>query len=115
YGGLQPGLIAASYLGVFAIGAHYLAIGVCMSSLTQSQVVAAMLTFLVLSVLFILGLGEMVLSGPAQQLAAYVSVWTQMADFAHGVVDLRYLIFDASLAALMLLVATQMLALEPWR
>jgi ABC-2 type transport system permease protein len=70
------------------------------SALTQSQLAAAMLSAMMIIALFTLGLGEFAFdSGPARELSAHVSVWGQMNDFSAGVVDLRRLVFDATLVA----------------
>lgn len=45
YAALQPGMIAVHYLGFFLLAACYISVGVLMSALTESQVVAAVLTF----------------------------------------------------------------------
>lgn len=98
-GALDWHLAATSYAGVLAVGAGYLAIGQLASSLTSSQFLALVFTALVLLSMFLLGLGEFVAEdGSAlQAIASYVSVWSQMNDFATGVVDSRRLVFDATL------------------
>ncbi len=53
-------VVASSYLGLTLLGAFFLAVGVLMSCLTQSQLVAMLLTTLSLFGLFILGIGERV-------------------------------------------------------
>lgn len=53
---LQPGMTAAYYLGFFLLCACYVAIGLLMSALTESQVTAAVLTF---AANMLLQLGEM--------------------------------------------------------
>lgn len=100
YGDVDVGAISASYVGVLGIGAYYMAIGLLMSALSRNQIVAAILTFLALGGLFVLGLGQYVFGEEYRELFAYVSVWGHMESFSRGVVDSRYLVFDATLAAL---------------
>jgi ABC-2 type transport system permease protein len=107
-------VIVSSYAGLFCIGAAYLAIGVLMSALAKSQLLALMLTTLVLFGLFILGAGERVFDpGPLQALCAHVSVLSQLEDFARGVIDLRRLVFDSSLVALCLFLTRRVV--DSWR
>jgi ABC-2 type transport system permease protein len=105
----------SAYLGVFCVGAGYLAVGLCASALTRSQLLAMVWTALVLLVLFILGVGEFVTREGtlAHDVCAYVSVWSHMNDFAAGLVDTRRLVFYGTLTALPLFVATR--AVEAWR
>lgn len=101
HGSIDWGAIAATYLGIFGLGIYYMAIGLLMSAVAQSQVVAAILTFMMLGVLFLLGLGERVFD-EGREVFGYVSVLGHMDDFSRGIVDARYLVYDVSLAILAL-------------
>ncbi|HEV3191597.1 MAG TPA: ABC transporter permease [Polyangiaceae bacterium] len=106
---------ASAYLGVLLVGAGYLAVGICASALTRSQLLAMVWTALVLLVLFILGVGEFVTrEGTAMhEICAHVSVWGHMNDFANGVVDSRRIVFYGAMVFLSLFVTTR--AVEAWR
>lgn len=107
-------VVASSYLGVFGIGAGYLAVGTLMSSLTKSQLVAMMLSALVIFGLFTLGIGERIFQpGPLHDICAHVSVLSQVDEFSKGVVDLRRLVFDGSLVVFPLFVAIRVV--DSWR
>ena len=112
FGDVDLGVVAASYLGVLAVGAFYVAIGVLMSAVAPNQVVAATLTFLVLVLLFGLGIYQFNSFDLTRDVLSYISIWSHMQDFAKGVVDTRALLFDASAAGLMIFLAIR--ALE-WR
>jgi ABC-2 type transport system permease protein len=105
----------ASYLGVFLVGAGYLAIGLFMSAITKSQFLALIGTALVILVLFILGIGEFITreGTTMHEVCAYISVWAQMSEFSQGIVDSRRLVFDATLVAVPLFITTR--AVEAWR
>ncbi|MEY4546295.1 MAG: hypothetical protein RL685_2490 [Pseudomonadota bacterium] len=108
------GVVAASYLGVFAVGAAFLAVGVLMSALTRSQLAALMLTTLLLFGQVVLGIGERVFDpGLLQEVCAHVSVIAQLEDFSRGVIDLRRLVFDASVALACLFFARRVV--DSWR
>jgi ABC-2 type transport system permease protein len=103
-----------SYLGVMGIGAQYLSIGAMMSAVSRSQIVAFILSSILILGLFLLGLGEFVLDeGLGRQLCSYVSVWSQMGELSHGVVDSRRLVFDGTLIALPLFVTVR--TIDSWR
>ncbi len=90
---------ASAYLGVTLVGAGYLSLGLLMSAMTDSQFLALVMTALVILALFLLGLGEFISreGSTLQAVSSYVSVWSQMNDFASGIVDSRRLAFDATL------------------
>jgi len=107
---IDVGAIASTYLGVFCLGVQYMAVGLFMSAIARSQIVAAMLTFLVLGGLFIVGLGTYASPNDSMRsIFEYVGLWTQMAAFSKGIVDTRHLVFDLSLAGLALFLTVRVL------
>lgn len=101
YGDLDLWKIAATYVGIFGLGAYYMALGLLMSALTRSQITAAVLTFIALGAFFILGLLSFLVTDDAwRSVFDYMSLWTHMSAFASGIVDSRYLTYELSLAAL---------------
>jgi ABC-2 type transport system permease protein len=105
----------AAFLGVFLVGASYLALGLLMSAITKSQFLALVLTALMILALFILGLGEFVAREGTlmHDLCAHVSVWAHMNDFGSGVVDSRRLVYYGSVIAVSLFVTVR--AVDAWR
>jgi ABC-2 type transport system permease protein len=116
FGTVDLGAVASSYLGVFGIGLYYMAIGLAMSALAKNQITAALLTFLVLSVLFVGGLLSFIESFAAKrELIDYISLWGHMQAFSKGIVDTRFLVFDASVAFLFVYLAYRALEGRRWQ
>jgi ABC-2 type transport system permease protein len=106
--------VGASYLGLLGVGGAYLALGLLMSAMSKSQLVALLLTVGVLFGLFILGIGEYIFEpGPLQELSAHVSMASQMEEFSRGLIDLRRVVFDLSLSASSLFVTVRVV--DSWR
>jgi len=104
------GAIGSTYLGLFAVGVLYMAVGLLMSAVARNQIVAALLTFLVLGGLFVIGLaGYANVGDETRAVFEYLGLWTQMAGFAKGIVDTRYLVYDVSVAVVSLVLAVQVL------
>ncbi len=113
YGDVDLGMIAATYAGLFGMGLCYVSIGLAMSAVARSQIVAAVLTFVAVGGLFVLGLLQFVFTDDGQrEIFEYVSVWGHMQSYARGVVDSRYVVFDLSLTSLSLLSAVLVVS---WR
>lgn len=107
-------VVGTSYLGVFGVGAQYIALGTMMSAVARTQLIALILSAIVILGFFLLGLGEFVLDdGPARELCAYVSVWSQMGELSKGIVDSRRLVLDGTLVAFPLFVTTRLV--DAWR
>jgi ABC-2 type transport system permease protein len=110
------GPIASSYLGILGIGALFLAVGIFASATAKNQIVAAIVTFFCLLVLFSIGLMENLVQGETtKRILGHLNLWTHMDDFAKGIVDSRRLVYYASGAGLFLFLTTRALAAKKWR
>ena len=116
YSQVDWGPVAAGYLGIAGIGALLLAAGVLASSLSRSQLVAAVLTFAIAGPLFAIGFLEFLFTGETlRELFTYMSLPRHMEEFSRGIVDSRRLVYYASTSALFLFLAARALAARKWR
>ena len=100
--GIDAGPIVAGYLGTLLVGAGALALGLFASTLTRNQIVAAVLSFVALAVLLLVGaLGDaLVRTGALAPLLRYVDLFRHMEDFGRGIVDSRRFVYHLSLVVL---------------
>lgn len=116
YSEVDWGPIAAGYLGIFGIGALFLAVGMFASSLTKSQLIAAILTFAMLFVLFIFGLLENLFNQEvAKQAFGYLNLWQHMEEMSKGIVDTRRWVYYLSATLLFLFLSARALEVKKWR
>ena len=116
YSEVDWGPVASGYVGIAGIGALLLAAGVLASSLSRSQLVAAVLTFALAGPLFAIGFLEFLFTGDAaRELFSYLSLPRHMEDFSRGIVDSRRLVYYVSVSALFLFLAARALAAKKWR
>lgn len=101
-GDLDAGEIIGGYVGIFLLGTSYLSVGIWISSLTKNQIVAFIITVIVLFCLFILGESLVTSYLPASlaRLFQSVSFSQHYAALARGVMDLRDVVFFVSVAGL---------------
>jgi ABC-2 type transport system permease protein len=100
---LDPGPIAAGYLGTVLIGAAALAAGLCASSLTRNQLLAATASFVGFFLALLLGVLETQARSPVLAAALHrLSLFRMMEDFGHGIVDSRQVVLLLLIAALAL-------------
>lgn len=110
------GVMGSTYLGLFSIGLLYMAVGLFMSTVSKSQIVAALLTFLVLGLLLLIGLFAYFAQGDEERAVyEYLSVWGQMATFAKGIIDTRFLVFDVTVAALAVFASVRVVQSNRWQ
>jgi len=109
--------VAAGYLGVLVIGFLFLAVGTFTSTLTDNQLIAAIIAFALLIVLFSIGLVEQLLvsSSILRDAVGHMNLWTHMDDYAKGIVDTRHLVYEVSVGLLFLFLATKSLEAKKWR
>jgi ABC-2 type transport system permease protein len=116
--GIDPMPVVSSYLGLFLAGAMFLALGLLVSSLVRSQMVAALVS-LVLSLVFIVAgfwRPDMDTSSPLYQVLYFFSVPLHFSrDFSRGLVDTRHLVLYASVAVFCLFMTVRSLESRRWR
>ena len=116
YSAVDWGPVASGYLGIAGVGALFLAAGLLASAVTRSQLIAALLTFVILVPMFTFGLLENLVNNEiAKQVFGYLNLWQHMDDFAKGIVDSRRLVYYASATVFLLFLATRTLAVKKWR
>jgi ABC-2 type transport system permease protein len=116
FGSVDMGAVLSSYIGVIGIGVYYMAIGLAMSALAKNQIVAAMLTFMVLAGMFAVGLLSFIDAFAAHRDAIdYISLWGHMQSFSKGIVDSRFLVFDVTVAGLFVYLAWRVLEGRRWQ
>lgn len=109
-GDAEAGPIVAGYFGLILLGGAYLAIGLLGSALTESQIVAFILSFLIAGVFAILVFSSMVMPGSIADLVQYLSTTYHFQNIARGVIDSRDVLYYLSLIFLSLLFASRALA-----
>ena len=96
---LDPMPVVTTYIGVLAAGAMFLAIGLWVSSLVKSQLVAALIAVVIGLVFVAVGFWRPDLdpNRPAARLIEFVSVPRHFArDFTRGLIDTRHLLLYGS-------------------
>jgi ABC-2 type transport system permease protein len=94
-----PRVVATTFLGIALVGALYMAIGCFASALTRSQVIAAMVAFLLGVGLWIASLQSPVgIAGDGRLgfVWEHVSLMRHVNDFSRGLVDSSHLVFYAT-------------------
>jgi len=112
----------AAYLGTYLmlllLGMFYLSIGCLTSVLTSNQIIAAVISFCVITVLFFLGLLQLILldvNSTTRDLLGYFSAIEHMGTFSRGVIDTRPIVLYLSMTIVMLMLTYQAFQSRKWR
>jgi ABC-2 type transport system permease protein len=122
--GVDPWPAVTSYIGLLLAGAMFLSIGLWVSSLVKSQMVAAMLA-LAINLVFILG-GLLILGGflapPSDagelsyRVINFISVPLHFSrDFCRGIIDTRHVVLYVSVTIACLFLTVKALESRRWR
>src|SRR5205085_9712336 len=107
-----------AYLMLLLLGMFYLSVGCLASVLTKNQIVAAVISFCVITLHFFSGLISFVLqeiSSSTRQVLGYFSAIEQMGTLSRGEIDTRPMVLYLSMTALMLALTYQAFQSRKWR
>lgn len=113
-GSLDWGPIQSAYIGLVLFSAAAVAVGLLVSSLTDSQAVSFFITFFVLLILWYIGRGADWMGGTLGEVLRYISFETRMNGFMRGLVETRDVVYFASIAAICLVTAFRKLESRKW-
>jgi ABC-2 type transport system permease protein len=111
----EMGPLITVYIGLLLYGATFVAIGLLMSAMSKSQVVAFVTAFVVLLFLFII---EWMAQSGADWLATlvrYVGIQQHLENFSKGIIDTKDVIYYLSVVALCLLLSVRAMQSWKWR
>lgn len=111
------GPIFSGYVGILLVGMLFIAVGLFCSSLTRSQVVAAVTAAAILFLITIVPWWAASKAGLAGVWRTMVEqgVFTRYTDFSKGVIDLGNLVFFLAATAVFLFLTTKVLESRRWR
>jgi ABC-2 type transport system permease protein len=107
--------ILTAYLGLFLFGGCFISVGLFISTLTKSQIVAFMSTFAVFLLLWVITwIGSLV--GPTgERLTSYLSIVDHFDDFGKGIIDTTHLVYYLSVITFGLFLTAKSVDTERWR
>ena len=114
-GPLDMGPVWSGYIGLVLFSATAVAIGLLVSSYTESQSIAFFLTFFVLLVLWFMGsLAEYAKQEWLANALMYMSFQSRLEGFTRGLIDSRDVVFFLSALALALVMSFRALERRRW-
>jgi ABC-2 type transport system permease protein len=114
-GNPDRGPILAGYLGVILQAAALLSIGLFASSLTQNQIIAALLAFVILLILWLADALGNFTQGRIGDLFRFLSITKHFDEFPRGVIDSKDIIYFLSVTAAALFFTVQSVTARRWR
>jgi ABC-2 type transport system permease protein len=112
--GVEWRSVMLGYLGLFLMGGAFMAIGLFISSLTESQVVAALITFVVLLMSWIIGWSAGESEGWVRDFVNYLASVSHLDSFSRGTLDLKDVVYFLSIIVLGLFATNRAVEAHRW-
>ncbi len=103
------------YLGLFLIGAAFMALGLFFSSLTENQIVAASLGFGFFLLFFVLNWASQFTGGIWRSVLNYLSFFQHFDDMTRGILDTTDIVYYLSLIFFGLFLTHSVIQSRRWR
>ena len=113
-GKIDMGPVFTGYLGLLLMGAVYIGIGLLASSLTENQIVAFILSFLIVFALFMMDKILIYVPEGFASTIEFLAIDYHFSNIARGVIDSRNIIYFGSLLGFSLFLATVSLQRRKW-
>lgn len=113
----SPGwaMVMGNYVGLLLVGGAIISIGLFISTLTESQIVAAIGTYgVVIIVLLIDAVGSLFTSALAKRMVYSISFYSRYIEFTQGLFNLEHVIFFISFFAVFIFLTIRLLEKRRW-
>lgn len=115
FGTLEWGIVISGYLGVILMAGGFVALGIFTSSVTENQIVAAVLSFGALLLLWVFGWAK-AMAGPfLGTILEHISIVRHVDSFTKGLMDSRDIIFYLIFISFWLFLTLRFLNTRYWR
>lgn len=107
--------IVGSLIGVILVGAAFIAVGMLISTLTENQLAAAVISVAVLLVMIVLGFVNNYISNYAVRFVIdWISVLSRFASFGYGRFDFAALLYYLSLTSVFIFLTVRVYEKRRW-
>ena len=112
---VETGPLIASYLGMFLLGSAFISCGIMVSSLTENQIVAALITSGIILVFWFIDWNEAAMSPAVAEVLHHISSFEHFYNFARGVIDTKDVIYFVLFTFFFLFLTLRSLESRRWR
>ncbi|HOJ10514.1 MAG TPA: ABC-2 transporter permease [Clostridiales bacterium] len=106
--------IVGGYAGLILLGASFISVGIFASSLTENQVIASIISFVALLIIWIAdGIGGMV-GGFTAKILYWFSLLSRYEDFNRGILSLSAVVYYLSFISVFLFVTIMIIERRRW-
>ena len=112
---VELGPLIASYLGMFLLGSAFISCGIMVSSLTENQIVAALVTSGIILTFWFIDWNEAAVSPSVAVVLHHLSFFEHFYNFVRGVIDTKDIIYFMLFIFFFLFLTLRSLESRRWR
>ena len=105
----ESGTLISGYLGLVLTASAFTALGLFISSLTENQLIAAVATFSILLIFWVIQWLT------PSEILSYVSINKHTENFIKGIIDTRDVVYFLSFTVLWMFMTLRVLESKKWR
>ncbi len=106
--------LIGGYIGFLLLGAAYISVGVFASSLTENQVVAVVISYASLLIMWLASSLTSVVGGFASKVLGWFSILARYEDFNRGILGLSPVVYYLSFAAVFVFLTIRIIEKRRW-
>lgn len=114
YGNPPVAQTIGGYIGFILLGATFISIGVFASSLTENQIIAAVVTFVILLVIWLMDAISSMLGGFLSKVLNWFSLMSRYNDFNLGILNLSPIVYYISFTIVFLFLTVRVIEKRRW-
>jgi ABC-2 type transport system permease protein len=107
--------LVAAYLGLLLMGGAFVSLGLLISSTTNNQIVAGIVSFVVFLLLWIVGWFADSAGPTIGPITSWLSITEHFDDFSKGIIDTKHVLYYLSLITFGLFLTAKSVDTERWR
>jgi ABC-2 type transport system permease protein len=113
--GIEIGPLLSSYLGLLLMGGAFIAFGILASSLTSNQIIAAVISFGVLLLFWLIGFSAEAAGPVLGGILRHISLLEHFENFSKGIVNSQDVIYYLNFTVFCLFLTLRSLESNKWR
>lgn len=114
FGGPFTAQLVGGYIGFILLGASFISVGVLASSLTENQVIAAVISFVSLLIMWLIDYISTFVGGFISKVLSWFSLLSRYEDFNNGILGLSPVVYYISFIAVFLFLTVRVIEKRRW-
>ena len=111
----ETAILAGNMIALLLVGSAFISVGLLISSLTENQMVACVVTIVIILLFLVAGLANNYISSPAlRAVTNWISVFSRFGNFTNGIFDFGATLYYLSITAVSIFLTVRVFEQRRW-